>query len=91
MSYASVMMSALPLEGLSRRGHGAHRMVVRARIVLLAADGVTNCAIAQQLGICEDTARKWRRRYRGQGIDGLCDAPRPGRLLRPSAQAAHPR
>lgn len=54
-------------------------MVVRARIVLLAGDGVANCAIAQRLGVCEDTVRKWRRRYCEQGIDGLSDAARPGR------------
>jgi transposase-like protein len=47
--------------------------------VLQAADGLTNCAIAERLGICEDTARKWRRRYCEQGIEGLADAPRPGR------------
>lgn len=67
------------LEGLSRRATAAHRTVLRARIVLLAASGVANCMIAQRLGICQDTARKWRRRYCEQGIDGLCDAPRPGR------------
>jgi transposase len=47
--------------------------------VLLAADGVANCAIAGRLGIGEDTARKWRRRYCEQGIEGLAGAPRPGR------------
>jgi len=52
---------------------------VRARIVLLAADDVPNCAIAQRLGICQDTARKWRRRYCEKGPEGLADAPRPGR------------
>ncbi|WP_414642575.1 helix-turn-helix domain-containing protein [Actinocrinis sp.] len=67
------------LEGLSRRATAAQRTVLRARIVLLAASGVANCAIAQRLDICQDTARKWRRRYCEWGIDGLCDAPRPGR------------
>jgi transposase-like protein len=67
------------LESLSRRATAPFRLVVRARIVLLAAGGVANCAIAERLGICEDTARKWRRRYCEQGIEGLADAPRPGR------------
>ena len=67
------------LESLSRRATAPFRLVVRARVVLLAADGVANCAIAERLGICQDTARKWRRRYCGQGIEGLADAPRPGR------------
>jgi len=67
------------LESLSRRATAPFRLVVRARVVLLAADGVTNCAIAERLGICQDTARKWRRRYCELGIGGLADAPRPGR------------
>jgi transposase-like protein len=67
------------LESLSRRATAPFRLVVRARIVLLAADQLPNCAIARQLGICEDTVRKWRRRYHERGIDGLADAPRPGR------------
>ena len=44
----------------ARRGY---RPVMRTWIVLLAADGLANCVIAARLGICEDTARKWRRRY----------------------------
>ena len=64
---------------MSRRATAPFRLVLRARIVLLAADGLANCVIAERLGICEDTARKWRRRYCEQGIDGLADAPRPGR------------
>jgi transposase len=67
------------LESLSRRATAPFRLVVRARVVLLAADGLANCAIAERLGICADMARKWRRRYCEQGIDGLADAPRPGR------------
>jgi transposase len=67
------------LETLSRRATAPFRLVMRARIVLLAADGAANCAIAERLGICQDTARKWRRRYCEHGIEGLADAPRPGR------------
>jgi Homeodomain-like domain/DDE superfamily endonuclease len=67
------------LETLSRRATAPFRLVVRARVVLLAAGGVANCAIAERLGICQDTARKWRHRYCKQGIEGLADAPRPGR------------
>ena len=70
------------LESLSRRGTARYQMVMRARIVLLAAGGTANSAIAGRLGICEDTARKWRRRYCEQGLDGLADAPRPGRPRR---------
>jgi transposase len=67
------------LEAVSRRATAPFRLVLRARIVLLAAAGLTNPAVAARLGVCEDTARKWRRRYCQQGITGLADAPRPGR------------
>jgi transposase len=77
------------LESLSRRATAPHRMVLRARIVLLADDGAGNNEIARRLGICEDTARKWRGRYREKGLDGLSDAPRPGRpRVFPAAVAA---
>jgi hypothetical protein len=66
------------LESVSRRATAPFRLVLRARIVLLAADGLANSVIAAPLGICADTARKWRRRYRDSGLDGLADAPRPG-------------
>ena len=67
------------LESLSRRASAPFRLVLRSRIVLLAAAGTANRVIAERLGICQDTARKWRRRYCEQGIEGLSDAPRPGR------------
>lgn len=53
--------------------------MLRARIVLGAADGDTNAQIARDLGVHLDTVRKWRRRYCADGLDGLRDRPRPGR------------
>ncbi len=67
------------LESLSRRASAPFRLVLRSRIVLLAAADTANRVIAERLGLCQDTARKWRRRYCEQGIEGLADAPRPGR------------
>ena len=43
-----------------RAGATPQKLVLRAMIVLLAADGAANAAIADELGICVDTARKWR-------------------------------
>ena len=74
------------LESAARRSSAPHRLVMRARIVLLAADGLPNCVIAARLGVCDDTVRKWRRRYCQRGLDGMADAPRPGR---PRKFAAH--
>lgn len=51
----------------------------RARIVLLAADGVAAAAIADQLGCSRQTVVTWRERYRQDGLTGLSDQPRSGR------------
>jgi transposase len=54
------------------------RVVERARIVLLAADGLTGAQIAERAGCTEPTVVKWRRQYAESGLAGLEDAPRPG-------------
>jgi transposase len=51
---------------------------MRSRIVLLAADGISNTVIASQLHTMQHTVGKWRRRYLESGLDGLLDEPRPG-------------
>jgi transposase len=51
----------------------------RARIVLLAAEGVANRRIAELTGATVTTVLNWRGRYQDRGIAGLRDAPRPGR------------
>ncbi|MCW3838496.1 IS630 family transposase [Micromonospora yasonensis] len=67
------------LQALTRRSTSAYRLVLRARIVLAAADGVTNTAIASRHGVHVDTVRKWRRRFWQRRLEGLADADRPGR------------
>src|SRR5881396_1296541 len=51
---------------------------MRAEIVLLAADGATNLAIAEQLGVTRVTVATWRKRFAAKRLDGLADEPRPG-------------
>lgn len=52
---------------------------LRARIVLRAADGWTNQAIARDLGIHPETAALWRRRFAANRLEGIrMDAPRSG-------------
>jgi len=53
--------------------------VVRARIVLLAAEGTSNKEIAQRLYTSPQTACKWRKRFYEEGLGGLEDRPRSGR------------
>jgi transposase len=51
----------------------------RARILLLAAEGVTNTGIAERVGVSRPTVIACRRRYVRRGLGGLPDRPRPGR------------
>lgn len=59
------------------------RLAVRARIVLLAADGVSNAEIARREGVEEPTVRLWRGRYVRSGLAGLRDVTRRGRPTAP--------
>jgi transposase len=51
----------------------------RARIVLLAADGVSNTEIAARVGVSRPTVISWRNRYAESGVNGLVDEQRAGR------------
>ena len=55
------------------------RMVLRARIVLLAAIGVASKEIARELECDLHTVRKWRERFADSRLEGLFDLPRSGR------------
>ena len=83
------------LTRISRRYRSEQQVALRARIVLAAAQGQSNAAIARELQINVDTARLWRDRWVGlQGIDldtlsvaeRLQDAPRPGKQPRITAE-----
>lgn len=67
------------LERLVRAGSSEQRLVRRARIVLLADEGLQSVEIARQLVLSENTVGLWRRRYLKSGPAGLKDAPRSGR------------
>jgi len=66
------------LEARSRRRKIARADALRAGIVLLAADGQTNVAIAARLAITRLTVATWRKRFAAKRLDGLVDEPRPG-------------
>ena len=62
----------------SKRPTAPHSIAQRARIVLLAADGLSNVEVADKVGCNQATVVKWRKRFIERGLDGLPDDPRPG-------------
>src|SRR6201997_2623963 len=68
------------LQRLARQRTAPARVVERARVVLLAAEGLENKQIARRMGITPEKAARWRKRFLAGGIAALQkDAPRPGR------------
>jgi transposase len=83
-----VTLTAAERKTLKERVRGAKtpwRDRLRAQIVLAAARARPNARIARDLGIGEDTARKWRGRFAARGLAGLEDLPRSGRPRQISA------
>ena len=67
------------LEGRARKYTLPYREVVRARIVLMAAEGMDNDQIALRLNTRREVVWKWRKRFFEQGLAGLEERPRRGR------------
>jgi hypothetical protein len=57
----------------------SYREVVRAKLVLLAAEGLSDVEIAARLDVTDRMVAKWRCRFRCEGLAGLDERPRPGR------------
>jgi hypothetical protein len=70
------------LASLTRSSAVRAGLAQRARIVLLAADGLSNTAIAERVGMSRPAVIGWRSRYARCGMAGLGDAPRSGRPRR---------
>lgn len=68
----------LTLERLANRRKSAQAMAMRARIVMACAEGDTNRAVAEKLGVSQAMVGKWRRRFVEHRLDGLFDEQRPG-------------
>jgi transposase len=66
------------LERWARRPKTAQALALRARVVLGCAAGLSNGAVASELGVHAATVGKWRRRFVAEGLEGLLDEPRPG-------------
>ena len=70
------------LEAIAGRLSAPFRTVQRARMVLYAAQGLTNVEIAARLDTTPEVVAKWRRRFRSDRVAGLLDKPRAGRPRR---------
>ncbi len=67
------------IERLARSRTAPARLVERARSVLLSRQGDSVAEVAERLGVCQDTVRRWLHRFDRHGVDGLADRPRAGR------------
>lgn len=74
------------LEARARRYTSPYRDVIRAKIVLLAAQGLSNDVIASRLDTPRQIVSKWRRRFCLARLPGLDEEPRGGRPARFSPQ-----
>jgi transposase len=76
------------LRGLARDRNTPRKLVWRAPIVLLAGEGMGAVEVGREVGVSILTVRRWRRRYRDMGVEGLLtDASRPPRRKPLSAAA----
>lgn len=78
------------LESLARRYTSPYRDVIRAKIVLLAAQGLDNDIIATRLDTPRQIVSKWRKRFCLARLPGLEEQPRGGRKARFSPQTRRP-
>jgi hypothetical protein len=67
------------LESISKKYTSPYRDVIRAKIVLLAAQGLSNDIIAAKLDTPRQIVSKWRKRFFNKRFAGLQEQPRQGR------------
>ena len=86
---APLVMSAGQREALailSRSSTAPHREVKRAKVLLMAADGVANSKIAATVGVTPVTVRSWRARFACEGLSKFGQV-REGRGRKPGISA----
>jgi transposase len=67
------------LEEITRTRTAPFRSVQRARLILLAAEGMDNLAIAKEIGLSRSMVIQWRKRFAESRFEGLEDTPRSGK------------
>ncbi len=76
----------LSLESMARRYTSPYCDVIRAKIILLADEGLSNDVIAARLDTPRQIVSKWRKRFAQVRMPGLEAQPRGGRKARFSPQ-----
>jgi len=66
------------LTALGNRSRTRPHLALRARLVLLCADGLASTVVARKLRVRDQTVSKWRGRFVRDRLEGLYDEPRPG-------------
>lgn len=79
------------LEAIARKYTSPYREVLRAKVVLYAAQGLENKEIAERIDVPRQIVSKWRKRFAEERLDGLDDLSRRGRPRRFSPQRGHQR
>jgi transposase len=69
----------LAIERLARSRKAATRLTERARLIWYSSRGEVAEAIAERIGTCAPTVRRWITRFNPSGLAGLDDAARSGR------------
>jgi transposase len=59
------------LERIARSTSSAHRKVIRAKALLLAADGIATNEVARRCATTPESVRAWRKRFEAEGVGGL--------------------
>ena len=67
---------------MARKYTSPYFMVVRAKVILLASEGLENKEIADKVDMPRQIVSKWRKRFFEQRLAGLQDRPRRGRPCR---------
>jgi transposase len=67
------------LQAITRRYTSQYRDVMRAKVILLAAEGLSNKQIGKRLEVPRQIVSKWRKRFFEQRLAGLQERPRRGR------------
>jgi len=67
------------LEAITRKYTSSYRDVIRAKVVLLAAQGLSNKEIGKRLDLPRQIVSKWRKRFFDQRMAGLQEQSRRGR------------